>query len=135
MWYSAGHMENTERKTRKGWLAYLIFMLLVYVAGLVGMQLDPGPYPWSYMDYVSTAFDIPAIIALGLYAFRKQWGSQKLWKVYFVVYLLFTAADVYRISQIDPNFSDPLYVTLYSVIALPLYIALYLYTFKSYPRA
>jgi len=125
--------ENTQiienkpkRKFSIPWLLYLLFFLLIYISGSVSAIKSLDISYW-----IDLLMSTPALIALIAYTFKKQWGNQKFWKFYSIIFIIY---DIVNNMIVDPLLNGmPLSIETAAggIIVLPLYIALVLFAFKN----
>jgi hypothetical protein len=81
------------------------------------------------LSAVDFALSIPALTALHLHVWDARFLSSAFWKPYAFIYITW---DVYYNMAINPmHFSKPVLLVL-PVVALPLYVALFRYAFRSW---
>jgi hypothetical protein len=81
------------------------------------------------LSAVDVALSIPALIALHLHVWDVKFLSSAFWKPYAVVYLTW---DVYYNLVINPMRLGKPVLLVVPVVALPLYVALFRYAFRSW---
>ncbi len=105
---------------------YLLFMVLVIFSAF-GDYLNHN----QIYKIFNLILSIPALVALGLYIFKKTWGSFSMWRHYSIIFIVY---DVFHNMVILPLFqNEPINrETLYGVFLLvPIYAVLLRYIFFS----
>lgn len=107
------------------WKVYFFFMCLIFLLHYVIPFLK-----LSYLRYIDLLFTSIAFIAFFGYIFRKQIFTQRFWKIYFFVYLIFEFLNNFIIVPYIEQREFSLLFFIVLLVFLPFYITLYLYSFK-----
>jgi len=109
-----------SEKISLGWKIYFWLIL-----PLIGLSYINGPiHFWLAVDFIIST---PAVVGLFLWAYHKNWLSQRFWVVYFWIFLVWEL--IYKIV-IEPKVSGEPFqalALLAPVLLIPLYVALYRY--------
>jgi hypothetical protein len=127
-----------------GWKIYFWFITLLFghltgslIADSLGiLPLDEeGPIldePWGWLDWLSLLIAWIGIVGLFGFSYKKAIGEQNFWKRWFIFILVFDIS--YAIYEHYPKgfVAEEVWLDIlgYS-IPVPIYIALYLYGYKS----
>ena len=125
---------NTSKLSQKGghnlfWKIYSWFISFLTVICVVLIGIKGGLFnAWRITDFIVTTFEILGLIS---FAYKKRIFRVVFWEVYFFIAI---AWDISYIFLIEPIFLGKHYSLLvHSLsisISLPVYIALYLYSFR-----
>ncbi len=115
------------------WKIYFVLLTLISCFGIFTLLVDPNA---NYSEYISLLLGIPATVGFFGYVFSKKILNLKFWQLFLVLYVLWSVL-YYFLTDIDMVMDMELTVVIISqgigwLIALPGYVALFLYCRKSY---
>jgi hypothetical protein len=98
--------------------------------------LDKSHFSDLMLCYFANFMEALSLIPLFLFAFKKIWGHQNLWRLIFIARIIgLLLGRNYEYNTIAALFAESFWLTITSVtvtvlIALPSYVAQFLYAFR-----
>lgn len=109
------------------WFVYLCFHIFLSVSGMIS-SYQTGPISW--FGWFLFLIDVPGFVLIALYALKKHFGPDNLWKVYAVLVIASAILEVYQIKFSMLDSSDWIALIGVYLLNLPFYIGVTLYAFK-----
>ncbi|PLX26892.1 hypothetical protein C0583_05580 [Candidatus Parcubacteria bacterium] len=126
--------EKSSSKKSTIWKIYFYFLLASLILSLLSLvkNLEKELVSWNTINLFISSF---SLYGLYLYVFDKQKFSKQLWKVFLAMLIIWDVTYYFALSpstnseMLEKIPKAPYYAMF--MITIPLYYALYLYSFKS----